>query len=254
MIAVQSIHAFNNSNFKGNYALRLMGPSSLVTTAESMTVATGLINADGKGHVTGHGKFRSHGVTCDGTIKGTYIIQLNGTGTLSSIFNTSTPGCFNSVFDFSLALSNNGKSFELANTENDYMVGKLSRQDKINFKPSDLSGTYALSLQGTSSIVKANQAITVGTGVITADGHGGTTGTGTLRSAETTCHGNFSGNYVLNTDGTGTFATNFTTSSPGCFSSVVDMSIALFNKGNGVDLANIENDYLSGTLKRQIFR
>lgn len=246
--------AFNNSNFKGNYAFRLLGPSSLVSANEPLTVSTGIVVADGNGHVTGHGSFRSAGVTCKGTIVGNYNIKADGTGVLSSTINTSTSGCTTSVLDLALVLSNQGVSLEAANTENDYLSGTFTRQNKMSFKQSDFSGSYALRLVGPSSLAKANEPLTVGVAQITSDGKRKVTGYGTLRSAGATCHGSFTGIYLLNMDGTGSISSNFASSDPGCFPMVVDLSVALFNKGNGAEVASSENDYLAGTLKRQILK
>lgn len=245
------VNAFNNANFKGPYAFGLVGPSSLVLANEPRTVATGFLLADGKGKVTGHGSFRSAGITCQGNISGKYNIKTDGTGILTSVISTSTPGCFTNVLDLAMVLANQGASFEVANIENDYMSGTFTRQEKTNFKLSYLQGAYALRLQGPSSIVRVNEPQTVGVGLIVADGRGKITGNGTFRSAGATCRGSFTGSYNVDVDGTGIIATNFTTSDPGCFTSVVDLSSALFKKGSGVAVANNENDYMEGTLTRQ---
>lgn len=249
-----SAHAFNNSNFKGGYAFRLTGPSSIVSANEPRTVASGVLNPDGKGSVIGHGKFRSGGITCDGNISGKYSINNDGTGLLSSVISTSTPGCITSVLDLALVLADNGKYFKVSSTENDYLSGSFIQQAKTKFSQNDFSGTYALQLEGPSSIVRANEPQTVGVGLINANGSGRITGTGTMRSAGATCIGTFTGNYNIKSDGSGILTSNFITSSPGCFSSVVNLGIALFQKGNGVAAANTDNDYMQGTLNRQIYR
>ncbi len=249
--AASTAHAFNNTSFKGSYAFCFVGPSSLVLANEPRTVATGVLVADGNGHLTGHGLFRSAGVSCVGNISGGYNINLDGTGTLSSAIHTTTPGCFTSVLDLAIVLANQGNIIKAANTENDYMSGTLTRQTKTKFSLSDLRGTYALALAGPSSVVVANESETVGVGILSADGKGHVKGSGTLRSRGVTCRGTYSGNYTLANDGTGSLATNFVTSTPGCFTSVVDLAIALFGSGNGVEVANSENDYMAGSLHRQ---
>src|SRR5947209_7033880 len=103
--------AYDNTNFKGSYAFRLVGPSSIVLANEPRTVATGLISSDGSGHVSGHGTFRSAGVSCVVQISGTYSIKSDGTGLLSSIARTSTPGCFTSALDLAIVLSDKGETF-----------------------------------------------------------------------------------------------------------------------------------------------
>jgi len=244
-------NAFDNTYFKGPYAFRFSGLSSIVLANEPRTVATGMLNADGNGHVTGHGSFRSAGITCLGTIIGGYHINQDGTGVLNSILSTTTPGCFNIAFDTAIVLWNGGEVFELANTENDYLIGTLTKQHKSNFKLKDFNGNYAFHFEGPSSVVRASEPQTVGVGLLTADGKGNISGNGNLRSYGVNCPGNFSGNYSVQPDGTGAINTNFYTSHPGCFNTVVDMSMALFQSGNGAEVASYENDSLEGTLNHQ---
>lgn len=251
---LSSAHAFSNKSFKGRYAFGLVGASSLVLASEPRTVATGVFVADGNGHVTGHGSFRSGGVTCLGNINGNYSVNTDGTGILSSNIQTSTPGCFTSVLDLAIVLANQGKIIEAANTENDYMSGTLTQQTKTKFTLADLNGTYAWRLSGPSSLVIASESETVGVGILTANGKGQVTGTGTLRSHGLTCHGALTGNYTVAQDGTGLIGTNFSTTTPGCFNSVIDLSTSLFDIGNGAALANSENDYMAGSLHRQIMK
>lgn len=251
-LSAMNASAFNNSYFKGTYAFRLSGDSSIVKAGEARTVSAGVLTADGKGHLFGHGTFRSAGITCVGSIKGAYTVNTDGTGSISSVVATGTPGCFPSVLDLAIVLHDDGDNFEAANVENDYMSGTLSRQRQTKFTNNDLKGAYALRIFGTSSIVRVNESQTVGVGLLNADGHGNVTGSGMLRSAGISCRGTFSGIYTITADGTGVLATNFNTSTPGCFTSVMDFTIALFNKGNGAEIANSENDYLAGSLHAQI--
>lgn len=247
-------HAFNNHDFKGGYAFKFNGPSSIVLAHESLTVATGQMFADGSGHVTGRGRFRSAGVTCEGTITGSYNILLNGTGSLSSVMDTSTPGCFTTAFDLAMVLSNKGERFDVMSTEHDDLVGQLTQQDKINFKPTDFKGAYALSFSGTSTMVSAEQALTIGVGVLTSEGKGKVSGMGTIRSSGVTCHGVFKGIYHVSADGIGDMSTHFTTKDPGCLSTVLDLSMAMFKHGGGAHLASVDNDHMVGSLHRQVIK
>jgi hypothetical protein len=253
-VQVNSAIAFNNSNFKGSYAFRLVGTSSIVRANEPRTVATGVLQADGKGNVSGHGSFRSAGITCLGNVSGHYTVNNNGTGLLGSVISTSTPGCFPIVLDLGMVLYDQGNNFEVANIENDYLSGTLTRQHKTKFKLADFQGSYSLGLDGPSSVVRANEPETVGVGLLVLDGVGGVTGTGSLRSAGITCQGSFAGGYTVSSDGVGAISTDFSTSTPGCFNIVVDLGAALFNKGNGAEVANVENDYMAGSMNRQILK
>lgn len=128
LFSVNTFAAYNNGSFKGSFSFRLTGTSSIVLANQATTVATGIIIADGKGGVTGHGSFRTAGITCIGTIKGIYHIDADGTGFLASNLSTSTPGCFTSVLDVAIVLADSGNRFEVSNNENDYLAGTLIRQ------------------------------------------------------------------------------------------------------------------------------
>jgi hypothetical protein len=247
------VYAFDNSNFKGDYAFQLVGPSSFEQANQPNTVATGVMFADGKGHIAGHGTFRTGGIACIIHISGGYVVASDGIGWISTIGSTSTPGCFTNVLDLELVLSNNGQTLDVANNENDYMSGQLVRQTKNKFTIADLVGKYAYRLQGPSSVVRTFEPLTVGVGTFTFDGHGNTAGKGMLRSYGVTCRGTFVGNYKIDSDGTGLINTNFITNTPGCFSSVVDLSLALESDNTAV-VANYENDMMWGSVRRLKFK
>ncbi len=249
-----TVYAFSNQDFKGGYAFQLVGPSSIALESESRTVATGQLLSDGLGHVSGHGSFHSAGITCMSTITGNYNMRLNGIGLLTTTINSDTPGCVTKTLALVIILSEKGVRFDVVSTENNHMIGQLTRQDKTGFTPRDLSGSYAMHLSGASSVVNPNQSLTIGVGVLSADGAGKIAGIGTLRSAGVTCNGAFTGIYDLADDGTGTISTKFSTRDPGCFTSIINLSVAVFKKGNAAEIANSENDYLAGSLNRQFLK
>lgn len=55
----------------------------------------------------------------------------------------------------------------------------------------DFSGSYAPSVSGPSSVALASEPLTVGTGVMIADGAGNVSGHATLRSHGAACNGTF---------------------------------------------------------------
>ena len=120
---------------------------------------------------------RSHGAVCNGTFdSGLYHVDGDGTGYIAVNFDTSDPGCFSIVFDVSIALSGNGERADIANDENDSMIGTLIQQTKSGFSNSDFNGSYALGVSGPSSLVLASEPRTVGTGVMVSDGAGNISG------------------------------------------------------------------------------
>lgn len=244
---------FSNATFKGNYAYLLTGLSSIVLANESNAVATGIITADGNGGVNGSGSIRSANVTCIVQITGTYSINANGSGNISSIANTNTPGCVSGVLDLNLVVANNGQVIAVASAENDYMSGTLTRQGKSKFSLKDISGSYSLNLQGPSSIVNATSPYTVGLALLSADGQGNLIGSGNFRSYGVNCLGTIAGGIQLNSNGSGNINLNFSSTSPWCAAEVVNLSIALINANNGV-VANSENDLMHGTISRLTFK
>ena len=243
--------SFDNQSFTEGYSFRLEGLSSIVSANKSNTIATGQLLADGAGNVMGNGSFRSSGITCASTITGTYKIEPNGFGLLSTTISSKTPGCSSQQLNLQMVLSDKGVVVDVANSESDDMIGRLTRQSKSIFKYGDLSGAYAMHLEGTSSIVSADQSFTTILGVLAADGNGRIGGTGLLRSSGVVCHGIFAGRYVLSENGKGTISTQFTPTDSGCDTRFVNLSMALYKKGNGVYISSSENDYLSGSLDRQ---
>ena len=243
--------SFENKSFKEGYAFHLSGLSSIVSVNKSNTIATGQLLADGAGNVTGSGNFRSSGITCAATITGTYQIQPNGLGSLTTTIDTKTPGCSSQQLNLAMVLSSNGSNIDVANSDNDDMIGTFSRQGKSGFKYSDLSGSYAMHLEGNSSIVSPDGAFTTILGVVAADGNGKIGGTGLLRSDGVVCNGIFSGTYFLPNNGKGTISTKFTPTDAGCNTRIVNLNMALYKNGNSVDISSSENDYLIGSLNRQ---
>ena len=247
-----AIASFDKQDLKGGYAFRFEGLSSIVSVNESDMVATGQVLSDGAGNVTGHGNFRSAGITCAGNIKGTYNLEPNGTGILSTIINTTTPGCSTIPLNFAMILSDKSAKIDVVNSDNSIMKGQLTRQEKSFFKHSDLSGVYAMNFSGNSSVVTSDSSYTTGMGTLGSDGNGKIGGAGTLRSAGVACKGIFSGIYHVENDGTGSIVTKFTTTDPGCTTRMMDFSVALFKKGNGAEISSSENDYMAGSLNRQV--
>ncbi|MGO9061730.1 MAG: hypothetical protein ACLQU2_30805 [Candidatus Binataceae bacterium] len=246
--------AYTNADFSGSYAPSVSGPSSVALASEPLTVGTGVMIADGAGNVSGHATLRSHSAACNGTFdSGLYHVDPDGTGYIAVNFDTSDPGCFSIVFDVSIALSGNGERVDIANDENDSMIGTLIQQTKSGFSNSDFSGSYALGVTGPSSLVLASEPRTVDTGVMVSDGAGNVGGHATFRSNGVNCSGNFeSGVYNIGPDGTGYIAVNYITGDPGCFSMVFDVSVALSGAGERADIANNVNDYMLGTLTLQL--
>lgn len=120
----------------------------------------------------------------------------------------------------------------------------------LAFSNANFKGAYAMQITGLSTVVLANNSQTVGTGWLFADGNGNINGHGVFRSGGISCIGSIVGKYNLNADGTGSIASIFFPTTPGCFRSVFDLGIVLANNGANFKLASTENDYLTGKLTK----
>jgi hypothetical protein len=259
LVSTGAAYSFNNADFNGNYAFRLNGPATLVSSQSVQTVAVGQLSADGAGHVQGTGSFYSQGVQCLAEIVGSYKINQDGTGTLYSNMYplVPTPGCMtNNPIDLAIVLTNNDTSLYAMSIQQHALVGKLVLQNKINYRQGDLHGSYALHLSGSSTLFSQGQAKrTTAIGVLVADGHGSVTGQGTVTSAGITCSGVIkNGSYQVNSNGTGTIKARFISTTPGCaVNNPVHLALALYDNGQGMEggmLVNQDGDSLLGSFDR----
>jgi hypothetical protein len=68
-------------------------PNCAGWTAVSIPIAIdGTLVGDGHGVLTGTQTFNAGGLTCSGTLKGTYTVAVDGTGTLNIVTFTPNPG------------------------------------------------------------------------------------------------------------------------------------------------------------------
>jgi hypothetical protein len=90
--------SFDNDDLNGTYAEKFSGfvgstGNPFPTTSSFPQSGTGLEVADGAGHFTASLVFSVGGSTCSGTLKGTYHVNTDGTGTSIGTFtpNASAP-------------------------------------------------------------------------------------------------------------------------------------------------------------------
>ncbi len=106
----QQMSSFTNTNLKGAYGItvaRLTSPTNPIPA-----VVEGFFSFDGVGKVTGSfiGNSNGDGTVGGQTVKGTYSVASNGTGTLNVIF---TPG---GSVTLGVVLNAKGKGFQLMQT------------------------------------------------------------------------------------------------------------------------------------------
>jgi hypothetical protein len=83
--------SFSNKSLKGTYSEKFSGfvgstSNPFPTTSSLPQSGTGVETADGMGNFTASTVFSIGGSTCSGTIKGTYQVNADGTGTSTATF------------------------------------------------------------------------------------------------------------------------------------------------------------------------
>jgi hypothetical protein len=109
-------HGCTNASLKGPYSYEVTGAAFAPDGTEVVEVAAvGLFIADGRGHTTGHDWASQNGVTTPRTLRGTYTIDPDCTGTAEVVFTPPTgPALVTHVF---LALAEGGRLVKLVQTD-----------------------------------------------------------------------------------------------------------------------------------------
>lgn len=109
---------FSLVSLKGSYAIIFSG--KINTGTELLPIlGTGVIVADGRGHLSGHEAYTVETTPCEATLSGTYTINPDGSGTVSATFTTSSTGCTSGAYTQSLAIAQRGELVLLSNTNGD---------------------------------------------------------------------------------------------------------------------------------------
>ena len=109
---------FSLASMKGSFAGIFSGKINTGTQLLAF-LGTGIFVADGAGNLTGHETYTVVTTPCNATIKGTYTVMPDGSGTASVTFTTSTPGCTSGSYTQSLAIAQAGQLVLLSNTNGD---------------------------------------------------------------------------------------------------------------------------------------
>jgi hypothetical protein len=110
--------AFSLSSLKGSYAGIFFGKINTGTQLIPL-LGTGVFISDGAGNLSGHETFTINTTPCEATIKGTYTVNPDGTGTDSATFTATTPGCSGGSYTQSLVIGSAGDLVLLSNTNGD---------------------------------------------------------------------------------------------------------------------------------------
>jgi len=97
-------------------------PGCVGWTAVSLPIAIeGTLVGDGKGGLTGTQTFNANGLVCSGTLRGTYTLNVDGTGALNNVTFTpnsgSPPQCTTTLGNSSLTFSSGVSHIDLTGTD-----------------------------------------------------------------------------------------------------------------------------------------
>ncbi len=107
---------FSTASIRGSYGISYSVVLPNASGPPQFLSGTGVFQADGAGHVTGHETTNGNGQVCDGTMTGTYTVNPDGTGTLSVTFTATTPGCTDLTFHQSLVILDSGRIVRVSET------------------------------------------------------------------------------------------------------------------------------------------
>ena len=111
---------FRMSSLKGSYAGIFSGKINTGTKLVPL-LGTGVFVSDGEGNLSGHETFTVDIKVCEGTIKGTYTVKPDGSGTDSVDLKPTTTGCVGGHYTQSLAIADSGELVLLSNTNGDQL-------------------------------------------------------------------------------------------------------------------------------------
>ena len=106
---------FSLASLRGSYALEFSGKFKSGDRWVPM-MGTGVIAADGRGHLRGAETYSTDTQACDAALSGTYTIEPDGRGTVRLTFTPATPDCVGGTYTQSLAIANHGALVLLSNT------------------------------------------------------------------------------------------------------------------------------------------
>ncbi len=107
---------FSTSSMHGSYGISYIVALPKVSSATEFLSGTGVLKADGAGHLSGEETTNTNGQVCSGTLTGTYTVNANGTGALSMLFAATTPGCSDVSIEQNLVILDSGRIVRVADT------------------------------------------------------------------------------------------------------------------------------------------
>jgi hypothetical protein len=123
---------FSTRNIKGAYASVFQGVIVGSGTPEYLA-GTSIINADGKGNLSGHESFVFNGTPCSNvTMSGTYSVNSDGSGSNAVMFSGTTQACSGS-YTQEFSIGGSGQIVVLSNSNAGNEVTETWRQQGLPF-------------------------------------------------------------------------------------------------------------------------
>ncbi len=113
---VYANRAFSIASIRGSYGTTYVVALPNASGPTQFLSGTGVIEADGAGHLRGEETTNTNGQVCTGMLTGTYTVNPNGTGTVSATFNATTPGCSDVSIEQNLVILDSGRIVRVADT------------------------------------------------------------------------------------------------------------------------------------------
>ncbi len=114
---VSIVHAqrvFSNASIHGSYSITYVVALPNPAGPTQFLSGTGVYLADAAGHLTGEETTNTNGQVCSGKLAGTYAVNPNGTGAVSTIFTATTPGCSDISLQQSMVILDSGRIVHVA--------------------------------------------------------------------------------------------------------------------------------------------
>ncbi len=192
---------YNQSTLKGSYSFL----TNLITanSGTNQFAMVGVLTADGAGNMTGSYTSISWDTVESGTLGGTYIVNSNGTGTLTFTSGSTAQFAIN-LTSVSARVARLVQLLQINDSNNEILSGTAALQSTapVSYSVASLKGSFAL--QYNPSTANAGLAEDGGVAIFTFDGKGGVKATETIVYDGSVFSGSGSFTYTVNSNGTGT--------------------------------------------------
>ena len=216
---------YNLTSLNGAYAFDIAGSAYDLNGYPDLIFEMGMLTADGAGNLTGNGTLSLNGSIIRRTFTGTYTINPDGTGSMV-LYPTFGPN-----IHADLVLASGGRSVKFVLSDaNNALTGTMRTQAQTQvYDVSSMNGGYEFNLTGSAFEPDGTRDLITEVGLLTADGHGGLSGSATLSLNGDIIRRTFTGNYTVNANGMGTIVLYPS------FGPTIDADMIVYPSGSAVE-------------------